>query len=86
MTSGPKTLLSLMCRLTSVTDYFVIASSMNSRQLEAVIELARAHPSCDHLIASYVKGNQKMARFLEKKGFILDSEEERELVFRLETP
>lgn len=54
--------------------------------LEAVIELAQAHPSCDHLIASYVKGNQKMARLLEKNGFVLDSEEERELVFRLETP
>ncbi len=54
--------------------------------LEAVIELAQSHPVCDHLIASYVKGNQKMARLLEKKGFVFDSEEERELVFRLETP
>ncbi|HFH9837547.1 TPA: GNAT family N-acetyltransferase [Streptococcus suis] len=50
--------------------------------LEVVIDQARAHPVCNH----YVKGNQKMARLLEKNGFVLDLEEERELVFRLETP
>ncbi|MCO8177527.1 MULTISPECIES: GNAT family N-acetyltransferase [Streptococcus] len=54
--------------------------------LEAVIQLAQKHPVCNHLIVSYVKGNQKMARLLEKNGFVLDLEEERELVFRLETP
>ncbi|HEL1649406.1 GNAT family N-acetyltransferase [Streptococcus suis] len=54
--------------------------------LEVVIDQARAHPVCNHLIVSYVKGNQKMARLLEKNGFVLDLEEERELVFRLETP
>lgn len=54
--------------------------------LEVVINQARAHPVCDHLIAAYVKGNQKMAHLLEKNDFVLDSEEERELVFRLETP
>ncbi|MCQ9226129.1 GNAT family N-acetyltransferase [Streptococcus suis] len=54
--------------------------------LEAVIQLAHKHPVCNHLIVSYVKGNQKMARLLEKNGFVLDLEEERELVFRLETP
>ncbi|HGF1449212.1 TPA: GNAT family N-acetyltransferase [Streptococcus suis] len=54
--------------------------------LEVVIDQARAHPVCNHLIVSYVKGNQKMARLLEKNGFVFDSEEERELVFRLETP
>ncbi|HFI0506902.1 TPA: GNAT family N-acetyltransferase [Streptococcus suis] len=54
--------------------------------LEVVIDQARAHPVFDHLIAAYVKGNQKMARLLEKNGFVLDLEEERELVFRLETP
>ncbi|HEM6112710.1 TPA: GNAT family N-acetyltransferase [Streptococcus suis] len=54
--------------------------------LEVVIAMAQSHPVCNHLIVSYVKGNQKMARFLEKNGFVLDLEEERELVFRLETP
>ncbi|MGQ7596150.1 GNAT family N-acetyltransferase [Streptococcus suis] len=54
--------------------------------LEVVIDQSRAHPVCDHLIVAYVKGNQKMAHLLEKNGFVLDSEEERELVFRLETP
>lgn len=54
--------------------------------LEAVIQLAQKHPVCNHLIVSYVKSNQKMARLLEKNGFVLDLEEERELVFRLETP
>ncbi|HFI0215460.1 TPA: GNAT family N-acetyltransferase [Streptococcus suis] len=54
--------------------------------LEVVIDQARAHPVCNHLIAAYVKGNQKMARLLEKNGFVLDLEEARELVFRLETP
>ncbi len=54
--------------------------------LEIVIEMAQSHPVCDHLIAPYVKGNQKMAHLLEKNDFVLDSEEERELVFRLETP
>lgn len=54
--------------------------------LEVVIDQARAHPVCDHLITAYVKGNQKMADLLEKNDFVLDSEEERELVFRLETP
>ncbi len=34
--------------------------------LEAVIQLAQKHPVCNHLIVSYVKGNQKMARLLEK--------------------
>ncbi|HGA1002806.1 TPA: histone acetyltransferase [Streptococcus suis] len=48
--------------------------------------MAQSHPVCDHLIAAYVKGNQKMAHLLEKNNFVLDSEEERELVFRLETP
>lgn len=51
-----------------------------------MIDQARAHPVCDHLIAAYVKGNQNMAHLLEKNDFVLDSEEERELVFRLETP
>ncbi|NQN51584.1 GNAT family N-acetyltransferase [Streptococcus suis] len=54
--------------------------------LEVVIDQARAHPVCNHLIVAYVKGNQKMARLLEKNGFVLDLEEEKELVFRLETP
>ncbi|HEL2247359.1 TPA: GNAT family N-acetyltransferase [Streptococcus suis] len=54
--------------------------------LEVVIAMAQSHPVCDHLIVAYVKGNQKMAHLLEKNGFVLDSEEERELVFRLETP
>ncbi|HEM3451791.1 TPA: GNAT family N-acetyltransferase [Streptococcus suis] len=54
--------------------------------LEAVIQLAQKHPVCNHLIVAYVKGNQKMARLLEKNGFVLDLEEKRELVFRLETP
>ncbi|WNF69081.1 GNAT family N-acetyltransferase [Streptococcus suis] len=54
--------------------------------LEVVIDQARAHPVCNHLIVAYVKGNQKMAHLLEKKGFVFDSEEERELVFRLEAP
>ncbi|WP_161950168.1 GNAT family N-acetyltransferase [Streptococcus suis] len=54
--------------------------------LEVVIAMAQSHPVCDHLIAAYVKGNQKMAHLLEKNNFVLDSEEERELVFRLETP
>ncbi|CYV82390.1 histone acetyltransferase HPA2-like acetyltransferase [Streptococcus suis] len=54
--------------------------------LEVVIAMAQSHPVCDHLIAAYVKGNQKMAHLLEKNDFVLDSEEERELVFRLETP
>ncbi|HEL1597211.1 TPA: GNAT family N-acetyltransferase [Streptococcus suis] len=54
--------------------------------LEVVIAMAQSHPVCDHLIAAYVKGNQKMAHLLEKNDFVLDVEEERELVFRLETP
>ncbi len=54
--------------------------------LEVVIAMSQSHPVCNHLIAAYVKGNQKMARLLEKNGFVLDFEEERELVFRLETP
>ncbi|WP_421410007.1 GNAT family N-acetyltransferase [Streptococcus suis] len=54
--------------------------------LEVVIAMAQSHPVCDHLIAAYVKGNQKMARLLEKNDFVLDVEEERELVFRLEAP
>ncbi len=48
--------------------------------------MAQSHPVCDHLIVAYVKGNQKMAHLLEKNEFVLDVEEERELVFRLETP
>lgn len=48
--------------------------------MEIVIEMAQSHPVCDHLIAAYVKGNQKMAHLLEENGFVLDSEEERELV------
>ncbi|HFI0256881.1 TPA: GNAT family N-acetyltransferase [Streptococcus suis] len=54
--------------------------------LEVVIDQAISHPVCDHLIVSYVKGNAKMAHLLKKNSFVLDSEEERELVFRLETP
>lgn len=51
--------------------------------LEAVIELAKSHPVCDHVRADYVKGNDKMAQLLKKLGFETFDQDEREIYARL---
>ncbi|MFC3928271.1 GNAT family N-acetyltransferase [Streptococcus caprae] len=47
--------------------------------LEAVMELAKNHPICDHLRVDYVKGNDKMAHLLSKLDFEVCGEDEREM-------
>lgn len=52
--------------------------------LEAVIELAKQHPVCDHVRADYVKGNDKMAHLLKDLGFEVFDQDEREIFTKLD--
>lgn len=52
-----------------------------------VIEMSREHPDCDHLIADYVIGNNKMKYLLESIGFkeVGKQEDCNEVIMRMET-